>query len=168
MNKKYILTATIIVIIGAGAYFALNRQKPPSSQTITNFEECAQAGYPIGQSYPRQCWTPDGGRFVEELDQNPPPASEPITVSGELICLPKIGRGPQTLECAIGLQGIDGRRYGLKNLSELDPEYNRFSVVGLLVEVSGIFNPEEIKGPDGNVYDVVGIIDEISIKEIGN
>ncbi len=34
---------------------------------VTNFEECAKAGYPVMESYPRQCRTPDGKNFVENL-----------------------------------------------------------------------------------------------------
>jgi hypothetical protein len=34
---------------------------------VTNFEQCAKAGYPILKSYPRQCKTPDGKIFVEEI-----------------------------------------------------------------------------------------------------
>lgn len=93
------------------------------------------------------------------------PASGPITVNGEITCLPKKGTGSQTMECAIGLKDFDGRYYGLKDLFKLDPEY-KFSVGGLRVEVSGSFNPEEMKGPDGNKYDVVGTIDVISIRQI--
>ena len=50
------------------------------------------------------------------------------------------------MECAIGLKGSDGRYYGLKNLSEHDPE-NKFSTSGTQVEISGIFREEEMKGP---------------------
>ncbi len=95
------------------------------------------------------------------------PTAGPITVSGEITCLSKSGSAQQTLECAIGLKGLDGRHYGLKNLFKLDPEY-KFSVGGLRVEVFGLFNPEEMKGPDGNKYDVVGAIDVTSIKEIAD
>jgi|SRR3989344_6204316 len=89
----------------------------------------------------------------------------PITVNGEISCLPKQGAGQQTLECAIGLKGLDGRYYGLENLFELDPEH-KFSAGGLRVEVSGTFSPEEMKGPGGSKYDVVGVIDVTSIKEV--
>jgi hypothetical protein len=34
---------------------------------ITTFKECADAGYPIQESYPEQCSTPDGRSFVNEL-----------------------------------------------------------------------------------------------------
>ncbi len=94
------------------------------------------------------------------------PTAGPITVNGEMTCLPKKG-SQQTLECAMGLKGLDGRHFGLKNLFQHDPEY-KFSVVGLRVEVSGSFNPEEMKGPDGNKYNVVGTIDVTSIKEIAD
>lgn len=39
------------------------------NKQITNFEECAAAGYPVDESYPRQCWTKDGKRFVEGLNE---------------------------------------------------------------------------------------------------
>jgi hypothetical protein len=165
MSKKCILIVIIIVIIGASVYFVLNWQRLPSSQTITNFEECAGAGYPVGESYPRQCWTPDGRYFVEEIDQNLPPVLGPITISGEMTCLPKIGQGPQTLECKMGLKETDGRHYGLKGTYKLDPEYKLFSA-GLRVEVSGTFSPEEMIGPGGGKYDVIGVINVSSIKEI--
>lgn len=148
-------------------YLLLYRQKISSSQDINNFEECARAGYPIAESYPRQCWIPDGRRFVEEIIEKPSPTLIPITISGEITCLPKEGTNVQTMECAIGLKGKDGRYYGLRNLSKADPEY-KFSVGGLQVEVSGTFSPEEIKGPDGNKYNVVGVIDVISVREIVN
>lgn len=35
------------------------------SPIITNFEECEKAGYPVMESYPRQCATPDGETFTE-------------------------------------------------------------------------------------------------------
>ncbi len=92
------------------------------------------------------------------------PNAGPITITGEITCLPKRGTTGQTLECAIGLRGSDGLHYGLKNLSILDPEY-QFSVGGMAVEVSGTFQPEMPQGPDGNQYDVVGVIDIIAIKE---
>ncbi len=104
------------------------------------------------------------------LKLQPSPPSEKITnivIGGEMTCLSKIGQGAQTMECAMGLKGTDGRYYGLKNLFKFDPEY-KFSVGGTRVEVSGTFSPEEIKGPDGNKYDVVGVIDVASIKEIGD
>lgn len=36
-------------------------------QTIKNFEECAAAGNPVMESYPRQCRSSDGKLFIEEI-----------------------------------------------------------------------------------------------------
>lgn len=73
MNKKiiWIIAVIIIFIISASVYFVLSQQRLLSPQIVTNFEECERAGYPVGESYPRQCWTPDGRHFVEEVF-NPP------------------------------------------------------------------------------------------------
>ncbi|MBI2613378.1 MAG: Hint domain-containing protein [Candidatus Levybacteria bacterium] len=119
-NVNIILVIIIVALVGAGAYFILNRQAQPTPRLIT--------------------------------------------VSGEITCLPKKGQGGSE-ECAIGLRGTNGQHYGLKNVFKLDPE-NKFSVTGLRVEISGTFNPEEMKGPYGSKYDAVGTIDVISIKKV--
>jgi len=37
------------------------------SVAVNNFDECEAAGYPIAESYPRQCTTPGGETFVEGI-----------------------------------------------------------------------------------------------------
>lgn len=47
-----------------------------------------------------------------------PAPSEPLKpgeYGGKIVCLPKKGDGPHTLECAMGLQADDGKFYALKN-----------------------------------------------------
>lgn len=39
---------------------------PGNYSWIKNFDDCARAGFPIMESYPRQCRTPDGRTFVEQ------------------------------------------------------------------------------------------------------
>ncbi len=39
---------------------------------IDTFEACAAAGYPVGESYPRQCFVPNGPSFTEVI----PPQGE--------------------------------------------------------------------------------------------
>lgn len=42
---------------------------PPSAFSgIRSFEQCAAAGYPVMESYPEQCRTPDGRLFVRVID----------------------------------------------------------------------------------------------------
>ncbi len=52
----------------------------PVVSTITSFEECKSAGYPIMESYPEQCRTPDGKLFVRDIkkeDEKPTPVPKP-------------------------------------------------------------------------------------------
>jgi hypothetical protein len=140
MNQKGFINIGVIVgiavLIGVAGYFVVN-QRSTSDSTPT------PSSTSIGD-------VPTPGR---------------ITVIGEITCLPKQGSGPQTMECAIGLKGDDGRYYGLKNLFAHDPQY-KFSRTGLRVEVSGLFSFEKTLGPAGAKYEVVGTIDVASIKEV--
>ncbi len=75
-----------------------------------------------------------------------------ITISGVTICLPhKNTSGPQTLECALGLEGDDGNNYGLN-----DPGW-KFLIGtgnGVKVEITGTLTR---KGD--SKYDSAGIIE---------
>ncbi len=35
--------------------------------TVSDFDECVDRGYPVMESYPRQCRTPDNQTFVEDI-----------------------------------------------------------------------------------------------------
>jgi hypothetical protein len=50
------------------------------ADAITTFEECAAAGYPVMESYPRQCRTPGppGQTFVEVIDEDDGNGTGPI------------------------------------------------------------------------------------------
>jgi hypothetical protein len=56
-----------IVFVGAGSiYFSrVQEQNPPP--VIQSFDECVAAGYPVLESYPEQCKTPDGKSFVQNI-----------------------------------------------------------------------------------------------------
>jgi hypothetical protein len=56
----FVFAAVAVVII---LYARGGKSGKPSQ--ITNFEQCSAAGYPVMQSYPRQCSLPDGRFFVE-------------------------------------------------------------------------------------------------------
>lgn len=47
----------------------INKECVGIFEEITNFDECVVAGYPIFESYPRQCKTPDGKTFVEIIGE---------------------------------------------------------------------------------------------------
>ncbi len=62
--KNILLIVVIIgIIVLTGWLYFL-----PSEEEITSFEECVEAGYLVIDSYPEQCKTPDGKRFVREIN----------------------------------------------------------------------------------------------------
>lgn len=66
-NMKIIISAVlaIFVLIVFGLAFDIGRKD--DTEPI-NFNECVQKGYPILESFPRQCRMPDGKVFVEKED----------------------------------------------------------------------------------------------------
>ncbi|MBN2095528.1 MAG: hypothetical protein JW727_05750 [Candidatus Aenigmarchaeota archaeon] len=69
-----------------------------SSPGISSFEECVAAGYPVLESYPRQCRTPDGQVFVEEIE-------DPLKAA----CIEAGGNWNECgSRCAIDNQGKEG------------------------------------------------------------
>jgi hypothetical protein len=64
MKNKRLFYGILVVILGIALLTTLNRLT--IAQEINSFDDCAKAGYPILESYPRQCKTPDGRTFVEE------------------------------------------------------------------------------------------------------
>jgi len=75
-------------------YLRVGRESLPG---INSFAECVVAGYPVMESYPQQCKTPDGKTFVEDIGNelekadlirvnNPRPnqmISSPLVLEGE-------------------------------------------------------------------------------------
>ncbi len=99
MNKLSVVIGLFIIILIAAAVLIL---LPPSEvqapvTEVTSFIECSAAGYPVAESYPRQCSTPEGTHFVEDIGNalekvdlvqatSPLPnttISSPLVVSGE-------------------------------------------------------------------------------------
>ncbi|MFA6000408.1 MAG: hypothetical protein WC783_05580 [Candidatus Paceibacterota bacterium] len=82
MNNQKILISIVVLVILAGlmlwAYQSQNNISDNQSLTITNFEECKQAGYPIMESYPEQCRTTSGELFVQVIE-NPNSETNPPT-----------------------------------------------------------------------------------------
>lgn len=95
---KKIIVLIIVIILGLLAVFFIitNKEKLVPGE-VNNFEECVSAGYPVMESYPRQCRTPSGELFTEEIGNelektdliivdNPRTNQEiesPLTISGQ-------------------------------------------------------------------------------------
>lgn len=79
-----------LVIGGAivgGFYYGYNQEQKNKLKAINSFEDCA-AKYPVMESYPAQCNTPDGRHFVQELSEEEkkklvPPEISPSPVGDE-------------------------------------------------------------------------------------
>jgi len=82
MKKFFILLIVSALILLAGfVYFAREQQ---SLLLVGSFEACAEHGYPIMESYPRQCKTPDGKTFIEDIEEAPIVEEDKIIVSSPL------------------------------------------------------------------------------------
>jgi len=68
MKKILIVFLIGLVLLGI---WASRHQKPLPAGNILSFEDCLKAGYPVMESYPRQCKTPDGKTFAEEVPIQP-------------------------------------------------------------------------------------------------
>ena len=68
MKKIIFIASMVFLIIIAALIFDIGRM---DNAEPVNFRECALLGYPILESYPRQCRIPNGKSFTEEVEQTP-------------------------------------------------------------------------------------------------
>ncbi len=98
---KNFIIIVLVLILGGGLIWYLSTQTPSETilptEEVTSFEECLAAGYTVMESYPRQCQTPDGETFTEDVGtelekfdlirvSNPRPnqtIESPLLISGE-------------------------------------------------------------------------------------
>lgn len=77
-----IILLLIILVVAAVAAVFYFRERQAIAQ-IQTFEECVQNGFPVQESYPRRCSTPDGRSFVEEITPTPEP--QPLPQNNKII-----------------------------------------------------------------------------------
>ena len=80
MNKKITIIAAIIIILVAAAFFFAYLINRKSVGKVNDFEQCAKLGFPVMESYPRQCKA-DSKTFVEEINANISNNSASIVIS---------------------------------------------------------------------------------------
>lgn len=71
MQKGFSVALVFLVVsllLVFSAYFSY-KQNFQNIRGIHSFEDCAKAGYPVFESYPGQCNTPDGQHFVQPLSE---------------------------------------------------------------------------------------------------
>ena len=67
MNKKSLTVILVVIIIALLGWIFY---KPETTPIVMSFADCAKV-YPVMESYPRQCKTPDGRTYAEEIALNP-------------------------------------------------------------------------------------------------
>jgi hypothetical protein len=60
----WLLLIVLLLIAVAGYWFYMNGAQTP---VVRSFEECAAAGYPVMESYPRRCNDARGNSFTENI-----------------------------------------------------------------------------------------------------
>ena len=71
------LAAVIVAVLVVGAIYYYSRSDE-TYLSVTSFAECRDAGYPVMESFPEQCQTPDGRRFVNDVATSTPVI--PVTI----------------------------------------------------------------------------------------
>ncbi|MDO8564455.1 MAG: Gmad2 immunoglobulin-like domain-containing protein [bacterium] len=109
---KQILVGVILLAVAGLLYWFGNRGE---TAAVDTFDECAAEGFPVMESYPRQCRVPDGETFREEIGNElekdnlirieaPRPNSKvtsPLVVRG-------MARGNWFFEASFPLKLLDG------------------------------------------------------------
>ena len=79
MKKSLPILLIVLLLIAADVAWLVTKKNAPQP-IITTFEECAQAGYPILESYPEQCRTPDGRSFTRIVESSGTELGTPVTL----------------------------------------------------------------------------------------
>lgn len=74
MNTKRTLIIVILIAALGIVWYLTKDQARQAIGEIDSFEECVAAGNPVMESHPRQCQTPDGKHFMEDIQAPAPPA----------------------------------------------------------------------------------------------
>ncbi len=98
MTRSSKLINTLTVVLYTLAFSTCSPGFRNEENDINSFEECATAGYPIMETYPEQCRTPDGRIFVRELQ----PEGSMGTILGNVLLGPTcpVVQNPPDPNCA--------------------------------------------------------------------
>ena len=85
MKTSTLFGLLIVLAIIAGLLLALsNIAKQQRILNVSSYAECVNAGYPVRESYPTQCATPDGRTFVNP-DQSAGATPSPVSANGFVV-----------------------------------------------------------------------------------
>lgn len=142
--------ALVLLIIGMFGLTYFAHPKPISIPTMSGQAETWPAMPGISQEIPEAM------------------ISRRVTLTGKQVCLPhRDTTGPQTLECAIGMQTTDGKYYGLDFalMSQIPPTIQN----GNTFTASGLLTPVEMLSADHwqkyNMEGIFSVTDNVVIEK---
>lgn len=80
---KIVTTLAVVVIVGVG-FVIFDYRTSTTAPSVASFQECVDAGFPVMESYPRQCRDGGGTLFVETIaipEPTPPTTPTPSPVA---------------------------------------------------------------------------------------
>lgn len=66
-SKKIFIIPVVLLFFAFVALLVLHFLQKADISNINTFEECRDAGFPIAESYPEQCFLPNGRSFTRDL-----------------------------------------------------------------------------------------------------
>lgn len=117
MSNKNILYVFILAVVVIIVWFSFNSIKKVDQSKIMSFSDCAKV-YPVMESYPRQCRTPDGRTYAEEItppityknataDNIVPELPFPGAVTGKEFTITGKARGTWYFEASFPVKVLD-------------------------------------------------------------
>lgn len=161
MNRIVLPLVLVVLVFAAASFYFINHQEVlpsplPQGHVCDPDSMVCQDGTVVKRVPPNCDFAPCPSTTATSSVEV---GGRQITVTGMTICLPhRNTSGPQTMECALGLKGDDGKNYGLN-----DPGWKYLINLGnnKNVKVTGSLDSrEDIK------YDSVGVITITGLSEI--
>lgn len=118
-KRNTIIVGIVAIVILLGIFVSFKTKQPlVIKQAITSFEECKNAGYPIMESYPEQCRTPEGLTFTRIID-TPLPVEENPNPDTSTNPTPQIAQFGKAITLSIGQGAKFGDGFGI-HLKEIN------------------------------------------------
>lgn len=70
--RRFLFVLLLLLAAGCSSSSDNEPNSDGSTSEVKNFAECVAAGYPVMESFPEQCTTPDGQVFVNSPSDTPP------------------------------------------------------------------------------------------------
>ncbi len=141
MKNQKSISVLIFILILIIIIFYIPSLNETQINEINSFEECAAAGFPVMESYPRQCRDAEGNLFVEQVRRSYVgySAEECLTIS--ILCTPDREYFSDETGCGCELK----EDVLVERVNCTDESRNADACIEIYQPVCGWFNPEKVK-----------------------